>query len=181
MNEEHSIFHDLSVDTGDIDEDLSDESIREKIRDEYLKGSTVTILLVGSETHKRKHVDWELYSSMINGKHNKKSGVLVVNLPTSQGTSCVAPHGGTAEKEPIYPEITNWTNITDRSVYEKCFPEMPARIIDNLLKREALVSVTNWSKIQNAPSTLAALIELANKDRGKCEYDLSREMRRANS
>ncbi len=75
------IFIDKSVDTGEISEDLSDETIREKIRDEYLQDSTVTILLVGTETKNRKHIDWELYSSMYNGKVNKQSGILVVNLP----------------------------------------------------------------------------------------------------
>ena len=38
----NSIFIDESVDTGDISDDLNDESIREKIRDEYLRDSTVT-------------------------------------------------------------------------------------------------------------------------------------------
>lgn len=57
--EENNIFVDWSVDTGDISDDLSDEQIREKIRDEYLRDCRVTILLVGTETKYRKHVDWE--------------------------------------------------------------------------------------------------------------------------
>ena len=71
-NEEHNIFIDAPVDTGDISDKLSDEQIRIKIRDEYLRDSTVTILLVGTETKNRKHIDWELYSSMIDGAKNKK-------------------------------------------------------------------------------------------------------------
>ena len=63
-NEENDIFINGSVDTGDISDDLSDEKIRKKIRDEYLRDTTVTILLVGTETKNRKHIDWELYSSM---------------------------------------------------------------------------------------------------------------------
>ena len=47
---ENNIFIDYSVDTGDISDDLTDEQIREKIRDEYLRDSTVTILLVGTGT-----------------------------------------------------------------------------------------------------------------------------------
>lgn len=74
-NNNYDIFIDASVDTGDIDDNLSDASIREKIRDEYLSDSTVTILLVGTETKNRKHVDWEIYSSMYDGQVNKKSGV----------------------------------------------------------------------------------------------------------
>ena len=52
------------MDTGDISDELSDARIREKIRDEYLRDSTGTIVLVGTETKRRKHVDWEIYSSM---------------------------------------------------------------------------------------------------------------------
>ena len=58
IGENNNIFVDRSVDTGDIPDNLSDEQIREKIRDEYLRDSTVTILLVGEETKYRKHVDW---------------------------------------------------------------------------------------------------------------------------
>ena len=75
--EQHSIFIDASVDTGDVSDDLSDEKIREIIRDEYLRDSTVTIVLVGTGTKRRKHVDWEIYSSMYDGTVNKKSGILV--------------------------------------------------------------------------------------------------------
>ncbi len=93
MGERYEIFIDGSVDTGDISDRLSHEEIREKIRDEYLRDSTVTIVLVGTETKGRKHVDWEIYSSMIDGKVNKKSGILVVNLPSTAGpsTSVVIP------------------------------------------------------------------------------------------
>jgi hypothetical protein len=52
--EDNKIFIDWSVDVGDISDDLSDQQIRERIRDEYLKDSTVTILLVGTETKNRK-------------------------------------------------------------------------------------------------------------------------------
>ena len=40
FGEQHGIFIDQSVDTGNISDSLSDESIREKIRDEYLRDST---------------------------------------------------------------------------------------------------------------------------------------------
>ena len=77
----NSIFIDASVDTGDIPDDLPDERIREIIRDKYLRDSTVTIVLVGTETKRRKHIDWEIYSSMYDGAVNKKSGILIINLP----------------------------------------------------------------------------------------------------
>lgn len=93
MSDEHNIFIDRSVDTGDIREDLPDATIRERIRDQYLRDSTVTIALVGLQTKSRKHVDWEIYSSLFDGAVNKKSGVLVINLPSIHCTYFQAAHG----------------------------------------------------------------------------------------
>ena len=176
---QHSIFIDASVDTGDISDDLSDESIRQKIRDEYLRDSTVTIVLVGKETKRRKHVDWEIYSSMFDGTVNKKSGVLVINLPTIPDTYFTAPHDD--EKKSVYPEIppSSWISINTSTEYERRYPYMPDRIIDNLLKPEAKVSVIPWNKID--ATKLKFLVDAAFNDRGRCEYDLSRRMRRHNS
>lgn len=71
LNNQYDIFIDCSVDTGDIPDDWDDQKIRAEIRDNYLQDSTVTILLVGTETKYRKHIDWELYSSMFDGAINK--------------------------------------------------------------------------------------------------------------
>lgn len=180
LNDKHNIFIDASVDTGDIDDSLDDEAIRQKIRDEYLMDSSVTIVLVGVETKKRKHVDWEIYSSMFNGRVNKQSGVLVINLPSTGCMYYTAAHGD-VEKTTIYPENSSWTSITSREEYEKRYPYMPARIIDNLLKKGAKVSVTNWDKITANAEALRFLIDVTLNDRASCDYDLSRLMRRANS
>lgn len=180
LNTQHGLFIDASVDTGDIDEDLDDSTIREKIRDEYLKDSTVTIVLVGLETKNRKHVDWEIYSSMYNGKVNKQSGVFVINLPSTGCTSYTAAHGDD-EKRIIYPENTSWITIENRADYERRFPYVPARIIDNLLKKGNKVSVTNWDKITGDVEKLRFLINTTFNDRFQCEYDLSSPMRRTNS
>ena len=172
----HGVFVDRSVDTGDIDERLSDQSIRGTIRDHYLRDSTVTIVLVGAETRRRKHVDWEIYSSMYDGSVNKKSGVIALLLDNGL---CVAPHDG--EKAAVYPEVTSWISIDSRAEYERRYPSMPERIIDNLLFVEAHVSVAPWSKVESDPDSLRFLIDAAFNGRSRCKYDLSRPMRRANS
>ena len=177
FGEQNSMFIDKSVDTGDIPDDLSDQRIREVIRDRYLRDSTVTIVLVGTETKHRKHVDWEIHSSMYDGAVNKRSGILVINLPSTGNMLVHAPRGD-AEKH-LYPDITSWTSIDSRVVYERLYPYMPARLIDNLLKPEVAVSVTPWCRINYY--SLAFLIEAAFKNRAQCKYDLSRPMRRASS
>lgn len=43
---------------------MTDEQILSAIRTEHLKDSTVTIVLIGKDTAKRKWVDWEVNSSL---------------------------------------------------------------------------------------------------------------------
>ena len=179
-NEEYGLFIDASVDTDDIDDDLPDETIRKIIRDDYLRDSTVTILLVGEETKTRKHIDWEIYSSMYDGQVNKKSGVLVINLPSTNCTYYTAAHGE-EEKSTVYPSNTEWTTVNKRAEFERRYPYMPSRIIDNLLKRGAKVSVNHWDTIAKDINKLELIIELTYKDRSSCDYDLSQLMKRANS
>ena len=180
LNEQHEVFIDASVDTGDIDDRLADDAIRQKIRDDYLRDSTVTVLLVGVETKRRKHVDWEIYSSMFNGRVNKQSGVLVINLPSTGCTDHTASHGDD-EKRAVYPQTTSWTSITSRAEYERRYPYAPDRIIDNLLKSGAKVSVTNWDTVVADINRLRFLVNATFDDKLQCDYDLSRPMRRADS
>jgi hypothetical protein len=71
-----------SVLIGDIDSNLSDQAIAQKIRDEYLADSTVTIVLLGRSTWGRMHVDWEIDSSLRETKLSSRSGLLGILLPT---------------------------------------------------------------------------------------------------
>ena len=168
---------DRSVDTGNIPDEWTDEQIRQEIRDRYLRDSTVTIVLVGTETKQRKHVDWEIYSSMYDGSVNKQSGIVVINLPGISDNYDVAY--GDPEKELLYPETTSWMHIKTRAEYERRYPYMPDRITDNLLKAGVTISVAPWKRINE--TTLEFLIESAFSNRSNCEYDLSRSMRRTNS
>ena len=172
------VFIDKSVDTGEISEQLSDQAIRTKIRDEYLRGSTVTILLAGEETRGRKHVDWELYSSMFDGAKNKKSGILVINLPSVNCSYFNAAYGD-YEKRLIYPGVNAWMRIDSRAEQARRFPHLPERIIDNLAAPNARISVVPWDRL--SPEKLKYLVDSTFEGRGACEYDLSRPMRRRNA
>ena len=71
-----------SVQTGDIDINLPTERVSQIIRDEYLQETTVTIVLVGPHTWRRKHVDWEISFSIRDTDSNPRSGLLGILLPT---------------------------------------------------------------------------------------------------
>ena len=180
FNNDYDIFINKSVAIDDIDDDLPSDTIREIIRDDYLRDTSVLILLVGTETKNRKHVDWEIYSSMRDSAKNSKSGVLVINLPSTKCSYFTAAHGEN-EKEIVHPSTTSWIKISDRKEYERRYPYMPDRIIDNLLTSKSYISVVNWSDIENDPEKLKYLIDITFQDIDKCEYDFSRAMRDRNS
>lgn len=78
----YDIIVSKSVQIGDIDPNLKVDTMRQKIRDEYLRDSTVSVVLVGTQTWQRKHVDWEIGSSIRQTQFNPRSGLLGILLPT---------------------------------------------------------------------------------------------------
>lgn len=80
-----NLFEDLiiskSVEEDDINADNSDEYIKQLIQKEYLKDTTVLVVLVGPNTKCRKHVDWEI-SGAISTKVGGNSGLLGIILPS---------------------------------------------------------------------------------------------------
>lgn len=175
---ENEVFIDGSVDTGDIPDEWPDQKIREQIRDEYLRDTTVTILLVGEETMSRKHIDWEIYSSMYDGKINKKSGIIVIYLPSVQDKAAVHIGHGEKEKKLIHPSINNWFTINTREDCIKNYPLLPDRIIDNLLEPNSHISILKWKEL--TPIGLRELIDYSYNDRVNASYNLSRPMKRKN-
>jgi len=82
----HDIMVSESVEIGDIDDTrLSTDRIHQIIRDDYLRDSTVTVVLVGAHTWQRKFVDWEIGSSLRHTQKNPRSGLLGILLPTYPG------------------------------------------------------------------------------------------------
>lgn len=70
----------------DAYDDKTDDEILALIRTNHLKNSTVTIVLIGSETAKRKWVDWEIYSSLRSYGDRTRNGLLAIYLPTAGET-----------------------------------------------------------------------------------------------
>ena len=109
---------DESVDDGDIDdENISTETIRQKIRDEFIRDATVTVVLIGPCTWHRKHVDWEIGSSLRDTKKNSRCGLLGILLPNH-------PNCG---KGKYYPQL------------------VPPRLADNIKGNYPYAMVYDWS------------------------------------
>lgn len=177
-NEIYNLFDDYSVNDGDIDDTyLTDEEIRVKIRDEYIKDATVLVLLCGCNTKHRKYIDWELHAAMYDTEKNPKMGILVVNLPSCRNNIRAVED---REKEIVAPN-TNWTTFTKRSEYESAYPDLPSRLIDSLVKKHSDITFVNWNTISNNHFLLQELVDFAYMRRKTIEYDLSAPLRRKNS
>lgn len=61
----------------EVDSD-SVEYVMRRIRENYIKGSSCTIVLVGKDTHARKYVDWEIKATL-----DMEHGLIGVRLPTA--------------------------------------------------------------------------------------------------
>ena len=72
---------DKSVEDGDIDDRNKKETIRRRIRDDFIADATVTVVLIGPCTWQRKHVDWEIGSSLRDTEKNPRCGLLGILLP----------------------------------------------------------------------------------------------------
>lgn len=115
FSETYDILETKAVGDDDIDPNLKTATIRQKIRDNFISSASVTVVLIGSETWKRKHIDWEIASSISQTKSNARTGLLGILLPTypRNGTSkydpCTIPPRLYDNIECGFAEIHNWS------------------------------------------------------------------------
>lgn len=112
-----------AVGLGDINPTLPAETIRQKIRDEHLRDASVTVVLIGALTWQRKHVDWEISSTIRDTKLNPRGGLLGVLLPAYHRAHSGGKIGKYNPKtvpprlydnvEADYAKIYNWSDDAD--------------------------------------------------------------------
>lgn len=74
------IFINKSVQDGEYNEELSADYIKRLIREQKVTSSSVIVVLIGTDTYKRKHVDWEISAGLSNS--GGRSGLIGILLPT---------------------------------------------------------------------------------------------------
>lgn len=92
----------------DAYDNKSDDEILSLIRTYHLKNSTVTIVLIGSETAYRKWVDWEIYSSLRPYGPRTVNGLLAIYLPSAGKV----PERLQANIDSGYAVTMKWENIS---------------------------------------------------------------------
>lgn len=67
---------------GDVINSTDADYIKQRIRQLYLRDSSVTLVMVGAETWGRRFVDWEVAASLRNTATSNRNGLLAITLPS---------------------------------------------------------------------------------------------------
>lgn len=70
---------------GDIIESSNEDYVKRRIRELYLRDSTVTVVMIGRCTWARKFVDWEIAASLRNTSTSNRNGLIGIVLPSVAG------------------------------------------------------------------------------------------------
>lgn len=80
----HDLF--ISRRLGQMPDDVIDSNntdyVMSRIRSDYIRDSTVTIVMMGACTWARRYVDWEIQASLRSGDTVTPNGLLGIKLPT---------------------------------------------------------------------------------------------------
>jgi hypothetical protein len=106
-------FISKSVEVGDINPLISIDSIRNRIRDNFIRDASVTIVLIGAETWKRKHVDWEISGSIRRTRLNSRCGLLGILLPSHPSHGKTSYDGGIVPPRLVLNQECGFANIYD--------------------------------------------------------------------
>jgi len=115
FSEQYDVFDSYSVKEGEIG-NVGTEEVRRKIRDKHLKESTVTIVLIGRDTWRRKHVDYEIHNTLRSTEASPRSGLIGIILPNypkrkgENSNSRTIPKRLSQNLENKYANIHNWTD-----------------------------------------------------------------------
>jgi hypothetical protein len=181
LSEKYGTFFDYSVGEGEISGTLSDEQIRRKIRDEFIKDATVTILLIGKNMNQSKFIDWEVHASMYDSEKNPQMGIVCINLPESDTWMLDCDR---IIKDNATWAAVDWTPaLEDLEDQPKLHPNAPNRITENLARSNVHIPIVNWNVLfgggeENASNLLQELVDCAHDIRKEQSYDISTPLRR---
>ena len=113
-------FVDKSVHDDEIDSSVKVSTARRNIRDDYIADASVTVVLIGPDTWGRKHVDWEIGSSISETKKNPRCGLLGILLP----------------------------NHPDHHTPTYAFRNIPSRLADNCKGKDPYAKVYRWEDLK---------------------------------
>lgn len=172
-----SIFESHQLNDYRIDDALkTDEQVRLEIRDRYMAGAEVLILLCGENTRKIKQIDWEIQAAMSSDSRHAKLGILVINLPSIDSKSMLLACD--EEDEEAMGSDMKWKPATrDPEVMRNAYPYLPDRLLENLQRDGVYIAIASWINIGNDPQAIKKLIDNAYKRAQDNNYDASARLK----
>lgn len=129
FDDKHDVFIARALGRGMADDIINSTNtsyVMRRIRELYLKDSTVTIVMLGKCTWARRYVDWEIQASLRNSPNYVPNGLLGVKLPSYDNKHC--------------PNRLNLNLIDPNSDQEDCY----ARVIKYPSSKQSLaVAIEN--------------------------------------
>lgn len=131
------LFISKSVGRGEIADDLSTDYVARLIREDYVRDTSVVVVLVGPRTYCRKHVDWEIAAGL-STRVGGRSGLLGLVLPHHPGFghAVVSPLPARLADNvrPGFASLYNWTEDATfmQSIIEEAFvARLRSELCDN--------------------------------------------------
>ncbi len=131
---DNAIFSDKSLEEA-LPSSWSNEEILSEIRTKHLADSTMTIVLIGSESAGRKWIDWEINASLRPYGSRTRNGLLGIYLPGA----IVAPARLQDNIDSGYAVTMKWENISwqlERKIQEAFDNRVNSIFVNNRALRE---------------------------------------------
>lgn len=166
-------FLDVSVHDGDIDVGLPEDTIMKKIRNKYLKNSTVTLVIVGQETSKRPFINSEIQASLWGSNPNGLVAVVTDEIydkiyrdGTCSSSTCDCKVRIPQNHVVYLPELVYKNRDIDRN---KDIKKSPCHYNDS----QVYCSLTKFSNFIKDPDKY---INAAFDKRSKLNYDIAKKL-----
>ena len=133
--EDHSLDHEVDSDNAAY--------VMRVIRENYITGSSCTIVLCGASTYGRKHVDWEIKATL-----DALHGLIGVRLPSlmiSVSGKYTVPDRFHVNIETGYALCTDWSSITGS-------PATLTNLIETARLRPSTL-IVNWAPLRERNSS----------------------------
>lgn len=136
FHDRYEVVYDNSLERM-IDSDNVDYVMR-RIRENYIRGSSCTIVLVGLQTHQRKYVDWEIKATL--EQQHGLIGVRLPSAPLSSDNKIIVPGRLHDNIQSGYGVWVTWNEITASPQacqgYIEAANARDKRLIDNTRDRQ---------------------------------------------
>ena len=172
-------LEDASVSLGDISDELTDEQIRQKIRDEYIKDSDVFVLLCGKNTRHRKHIDWEIHAAMYKSDVKKPLPIIVINVDENNNYMRVSDYDINKYFKDLYYR-NSMNSAYSAYLYNQNERILPERILSSITKYKCPITVLPLKSVYSNWTRFGEFIESVYNNRTNFIYDDSSVLRRRN-